>query len=47
MFNGHSAWNYHMMTSPFANGRSRWLVSLVHEHVDPASEYFLYVLSLG
>ncbi|CCM03213.1 uncharacterized protein FIBRA_05337 [Fibroporia radiculosa] len=41
MFNDRYAWNYHLLTSPFCDGKSpsvkaHWLLPLIHGHVDQA-----------
>ena len=44
MFNNRFAWNHHMLTAPFDDGKfpaskAHWLIPLIHGHVDQASEY--------
>ena len=43
MINDRFAWNHHMLTSPFSDGKSpalknHWLLPLIHGHVDQASK---------
>ena len=51
LFNDRFAWNYHMMAAPFADKEApkrpfRWLLPLVHGHVDQASAFNLAHLSV-
>ena len=48
-FNDRFAWNYHLLTAPFANRehgpiKSHWILPLVHGHVDQASAHLIYFM---